>query len=740
MAFTIDFLGDGAPLAWSLTGTDADPRWSVERATDYQPSLFAVTAAGMQQAAPDAGECVDALRDLHADLADHPAVASTGIESWQPGWRLAEQPVLRIAVDRVDAVRDVAQFVERRGPPGQAPFRAMDVDFTPEFRFCLDREVCPRPARQPRALRLDLPRPAASREDLTALDVAATTVRPGEDPPAMEPAGTTTAAVLQTVADRLAATDPDVLLVERAQVVPLVAEAAAEHGIDVGLAREPPSGAGGVPEYQQLAGASTYESYGQRHHSPARYTVPGRAIVDRSNTFFYGQSGLAGCLDMVERSWKPLQEASWASIGNVLTAIQIRAARDRGVLVQWRPWRPERFKTAAQLHAGDRGGTTLSPAVGFHEDVHELDFASLYPNIICEFGLSPETVRCRCCDTTDVPELDYSVCEQAGYLPDVLQPLVDDRAAIKDRLAAGDCSPVERDRLESRADAIKWILVSCFGYQGHANAKFGRIEVHEAINAYARDILLTAKNRLEAGGWRVLHGIVDSLWVTPREDASSRTPLDELADTITGRVGIELEYETAFDWVAFCPTRDGDAGALTKYFGRAADGAFKLRGIEARQRSTPPFVETVQRECIDRLDATRSPVAVLDRLERAIDALHHGAVSPDRLVERNRVSKSLEAYTQATRNVAALQRARDQGIDVHAGQDVEYVVVDDGKSSQDRVALAHEAIDDYDPSYYETRLVRAVESVLSPLGWDRTDIREALGDSRRSDLAGAEWG
>lgn len=43
-------------------------------------------------------------------------------------------------------------------------------------------------------------------------------------------------------------------------------------------------------------------------------------------------------------------------------------------------------------------------------------------------------------------------------------------------------------------------------------------------------------------------------------------------------------------------------------------------------------------------------------------------------------------------------------------------VVDDEKSSRDRVALAHEDVETYDTSYYETQLVRAVESVLSPLG------------------------
>ncbi len=59
----------------------------------------------------------------------------------------------------------------------------------------------------------------------------------------------------------------------------------------------------------------------------------------------------------------------------------------------------------------------------------------------------------------------------------------------------------------------------------------------------------------------------------------------------------------------------------------------------------------------------------------------------EHLVERNRVSKPLEGYTQNTQNVAALKRARDQDLAVHPGQDIEYAVVDE-KSSRDHVALA----------------------------------------------------
>ncbi len=183
--------------------------------------------------------------------------------------------------------------------------------------------------------------------------------------------------------------------------------------------------------------------------------------------------------------------------------------------------------------------------------------------------------------------------------------------------------------------------------------------------------------------------------------------------------------------MAFVPQRESSAGALTKYFGKVADeDEFKIRGIEARQRSTPPFIETIQRECLERLDESRSADAALEHLQDAINQLHAGTVPVDELVERNCVSKPLEGYSQNTQNVAALKRARDQDLAVHPGQDLEYIVVDDEKQSRDRVAPAHEEVETYDASYYETQLIRTVESVLSPIGWNRDDIRRQLGETR----------
>ena len=713
MPFSIDFLDDGRVLEWEAT---ADGAITTER-DDYAPRFFVAPRD------PDADLNLTALQSVYDR---HPDVVATEMVTRRPGFRRDEEPVLAVDVDHIDRVTSLARQARQLTAYPVGDLACFNVDFAREFRYCLEEDIDPTPASELSTLRLSIPMTEMDADTYAQLSVAADTVT-----------GSPTD-ILTTVQTALEEQNPDIIVCSTSEIIPTLHEMAAAADVN----RFTLSRLSDV-DYQQLASQSTYSSYGRIGHSPARYNIPGRAIIDESNTFFYGETNIDGVLDLVSRSKKPVQELAWASVGNVLTAVQIHEAHDRGVLVPWNSWRHEFYKEMGTLHDADRGGFIFAPEVGVHENVHELDFSSLYPNIICTRNVSPDVIRCDChSDREDVPGLGYSICDERGYLVDVLQPIINARDEIK---AVIRCEQQREEsdeerlaELEGRSGALKWILVACFGYQGFSNAKFGRIECHEAISAYAREILLTAKQRLEAGGWRVVHGIVDSIWVTPGPDVDDddREDLGALATEITEDVEIRLEHESHYDWVAFVPQRESNAGALTKYFGKVAGAnEFKVRGIEARQRSTPPFIEKSQRECLERFDATRSPEAVLSSLRDAIDRLHAGEVPIEDLVERNCVSKPLEGYTQNTQNVAALKRARDQDFAVHPGQDIEYVVVDDEKSSRERVALAHEDIETYDASYYETQLIRAVESVLSPVGWDRSDIRRELSDERDAVLS-----
>jgi DNA polymerase I len=135
-------------------------------------------------------------------------------------------------------------------------------------------------------------------------------------------------------------------------------------------------------------------------------------------------------------------------------------------------------------------------------------------------------------------------------------------------------------------------------------------------------------------------------------------------------------------------------------------------------------------------DKTRSPGAVCDVLRRRLRALREGAVDPSELVVDNRVSKDVDDYTMETLTVAALKRARIEGAGLAPGQTVRYVVVDADARGSSRVRLEYEEVDRYDTSWYENAAVRAVESILAPVGWREGEIRQYLSRVSDETLAG----
>jgi DNA polymerase I len=190
--------------------------------------------------------------------------------------------------------------------------------------------------------------------------------------------------------------------------------------------------------------------------------------------------------------------------------------------------------------------------------------------------------------------------------------------------------------------------------------------------------------------------------------------------------------------------RNSESGALTRYFGKrrgedypetGLGNALKTRGIEGRQRSTPEWVEDVQNEALRVFDETRSPEAVCDVLRRHLHELREGGVDLGALVVDNRVSKNVDQYSIETLTVAALKRAQIEGAGLSPGQTVQYVVVDADARGASRVRLEFEAVPRYDAEWYENAAVRAVESILAPVGWREPEIRECLREAKDKTLA-----
>jgi DNA polymerase-2 len=246
--------------------------------------------------------------------------------------------------------------------------------------------------------------------------------------------------------------------------------------------------------------------------------LSGRWHIDRYNAMLFHDYGMDGILELARVTALPAQTAARVSPGSGISAMQMLTALRLGILVPWHKQQAERPKSALDLLRADQGGLVYQPTVGLHHDVAEIDFISMYPSIMVRFNISPETVGSSRAIAEAALELgapsDPGTDPQPpGLVPQTLAPLLEKRLALKRRLASLPAWHPQRKTYQARASAHKWLLVTCFGYLGYKNARFGRIEAHEAVTAYGREALLRAKEAAEDLGFSVLHMYVDGLWV-----------------------------------------------------------------------------------------------------------------------------------------------------------------------------------------------------------------------------------
>jgi DNA polymerase elongation subunit (family B) len=479
--------------------------------------------------------------------------------------------------------------------------------------------------------------------------------------------------------------------------------------------------------------AKSYFSYGRIVYRPAFYTLQGRIHLDTAQSFFYGESGFHGILDIARCANIPLQLLSRLGPGTAISQMEVNTAMAKGYLIPWKKNMPENWKTAEELLIADRGGLVLESAVGLHEDVIELDYASLYPNIMVVHNISPETMLCPCCpdSTRHVPQLGYHICQrQKGLLPEVLEPILFRRFCFK---ARAKNKHYDHEMYTELQKAWKWVLVVCFGYTGYRNARYGRIECHESITAYSRDILLTAAEVAQQEGYEVLHGIIDSLWVKGTYGCSRPS---HLSRRISTRTGIRMDVEGRYKWIVFLPSKGTGVGALTRYYGMFENGNLKIRGIELRQHNTPLFLKDAQQEMLNvfkhasNVEEFRALIPKsIDELQRYAAALRDNTVDHQDLIFTTTVSKEIERYKVHTLPKSALLQLQDQGIHVELGQSVRYLVTDEpSRNYKRRVCIAEkmQGTEDVDVAYYLRQLAKCGESLLVPFGYTIEKLEKKL--------------
>jgi DNA polymerase-2 len=526
--------------------------------------------------------------------------------------------------------------------------------------------------------------------------------------------------------------DPDILLTEYgdATLLPKLVQFARELQLPLYLNRD----AG--REYK-ISKESSFFQYGKVVHKDGAFELRGRWHIDAKNSFTLAESDLEGLFELVRVTQLCPQHQARASIGTGLSSLQLSWAYANSILIPSKKREPEEFKPASTLLMSDRGGLMYFPPVGYHEEIAELDFVSMYPSIMVNHNVSPETVNCRCCSNQVVPELGYTICERReGIVPATLRSIVRKRAYYKKKRneVKGKDELLYR-RYEGRQSSLKWMLVSCFGYLGYKNARFGRIEAHESVNAFSREAILLAKEAAEEKGFELIHAIIDCVWL--KKPGMTPADLQELCRVIRAKVGIDISLEGVYRWILFPSSKvDPVLPTGTRYVGAYTHNELKIRGIEARRRDTPRFVKKMQNELLA-LMAPAPSVAALEALLPALleiiqyylTALRTGSVNPMELVLRRHITKEADEYMNNSISATVTKLIQETGIHLAAGEAIEYIIIDATGKKQPYKAkpLSLYAFEDgYDIDKYSDMVLDAAATLLSPFGRTKEALAEAL--------------
>jgi len=553
--------------------------------------------------------------------------------------------------------------------------------------------------------------------------------------------------VIQRLNQLLVREDPDILLTDwgDSYLLPRLMALADRLRLPLALNRDPHRSIGAKKPH-------SYFSYGRiLSHAGAR-TLSGRLHLDRHNSFALAETGLVGLIEQARVAKVDLQQMARTTTGTGITSMQLETACRDGLLIPYRKQEAESFKSALELLQTDQGGLVFAPIVGYHEQVGELDFSSMYPSIMVRFNISPETVNCRCCrdePTARVPEIGHYTCRhRQGLVPRTLAPLLDKRARYKRLMAASATQPAARAVLNQRQTALKWLLVVSFGYLGYKNARFGRIEAHEAVTAYSRDLLLLAKEVAERQGYRMLHAIVDSLWLV--KPGAVRTDYDGLAQVITEETGLPINVEGIYRWIGFLPSRVNPLMPVPNQFvGVFEHGGMKVRGIELRRSDAPQLIKRAQAEMLRCLSQARTLAELREQIPQALEIvrthrryLHDGHATIEELAITKSLSKEPQAYRHQTLSMIAAQELLARGVPLQAGDTIHYIITDaDAAYPSDRVR-AVAGLDgtwSYDVSAYDNLLLKAALVLLTPLGVTATSLNEST-DSASQAAYGSIYG
>ena len=305
------------------------------------------------------------------------------------------------------------------------------------------------------------------------------------------------------------------------------------------------------------------------------------------------------------------------------------------------------------------GGYVKDPHVGAHDWVCSFDLNSLYPSLIMQYNMSPETITGEieagftidnCLDRKVEHSSDDCVSANGvhfskarlGVVPGIIKEMYDRRVVVKKRMLAskqqyeqtGDIQyKLEASKLENEQMAIKILLNSLYGALGNQNFRYfdvrmasavtttGQLTIRwaeKALNNYLQNLLKTDKDYVIAIDTDSVYICLDDLVQKVMPNETNKEKIVKFLDNVCAQKiekVLEEAYQELADYLGVIENRmvmkreaiasRGIWTAKKRYILNVynnegvqyAEPRLKIMGIEAVKSSTPEVCRDKLKEC-----------------------------------------------------------------------------------------------------------------------------------------------
>ena len=424
------------------------------------------------------------------------------------------------------------------------------------------------------------------------------------------------------------------------------------------------------------------------------------------------------------------------SINSTMDFVLLREARKRGIHFKTKPFiKFDKDSTnSAKRDESTKypGGAVLDPIPGLYTNVNIYDFASLYPNIVRTFNISPETILEK--EELDCIKLPNGVffTQQEGIAPYILNKLVNLRYKYRDEqiLLKTQGKDDEAYVKEFQQTAVKVVILEMYGIMGSIYSRFFNRDVARSITETGQHLLKSIANNLGEEKVPVIYGDTDSIFFKLDEETNRVKVENVIKDTINSVVKstnthrehtLTMKHEKVLGKYIIL--------AKKKYVGRCVWEEGKIcdelyyRGIELHKGSELLLTKKLLTQVLNSIFYDNASEKDIEKIVASYKKkLYNKEIdNVDDIVIIKKVGKLSQEYKNTPAHVTLAVDRQAKGELMYVGQRVPHIVL---SNSPLKIIHKDDFVGEFDNKYYWENQVypptlRLLQVVYPLFFWDK---------------------